>query len=269
LDREDRATASAPVDVSRATLSVVIPAFEEIPSIREGNLARVVAWCAGRVPPAEVLVVDDGSGDGTGDMAAGYPVRLLRIPRGGKAAALRVGIQEARTRWILCADMDLATPIEEAPRLLAALESGGDVAVGTRGFRRPGAPPSRLFMSLGHWALRRSILGLRWKDTQCGFKAFRREAALEILSHLRVYGQRHGHSGHAPGVDSGFDVEFLLVALRLGLDIREVPVSWSHRNTRRVGKLRDSLRGALDLVAVATASRRGRYPYVAEKGKPG
>jgi glycosyltransferase involved in cell wall biosynthesis len=247
-------------DAARGALSVVIPAFDEVASIRAGNLARVVDWCASQDPPAEIVVVDDGSSDGTGDLAAGFPVRVLRIPHGGKAAALMAGIREVRTQWVLCADMDLATPIEEAPSLVEALTAGADLVIGTRGFCRPGAPPSRLLMSMGHWALRRSLLGLRWKDTQCGFKAFGREAGLEILSHLQVYGPRRVLSKRGPGVDSGFDVEFLLVARRLGMEIREVPVSWSHRSTPRVGKLRDSWLGALDLLAIASASRRGLYP---------
>lgn len=249
-------------DVAGATeaLTVVVPAFDEAGSIRAGRLDRVIRWARGRIPPASVLVVDDGSADETADLARAEGARVLEIPHGGKAAALLAGALASHGERVLFTDMDQAVPIEEAGKLIAALDGGADVAMGTRGFRRPGAPLSRLAMSLGHWLLRRLLLGMRWRDTQCGFKAFRREAGLAVLAGLRVYGAGAGRRSESPSVTSGFDVEFLLVAERLGLAIAEVPVVWNYRETRRVSRLRDSWRGLRDLAAIARACRRGLYP---------
>lgn len=232
-------------------LSLVIPAFEEAGAIRAGKLAQAVAWARRREPPAEVLVVDDGSADGTAELAEAEGARVLRIPHGGKAAALTAGLRSAEGEWLLVTDMDQATPITEAEKLLSALEGGADVVLGSRGLRRPGAPLGRLVVSLGHWALRSLLVGLPWTDTQCGFKAFRRSAALEVLSGLRRYSPaRAGHS-RGPCVSSGFDVEFLLVARRAGMVLAAVPVAWRFQETRRVAKFRDAWRGGADLCAIA------------------
>lgn len=244
--------------MSGSPISIVIPAYQEAEAIRSGRLGFVLAWARSFAFPAEVLVVDDGSGDGTGELARSLGATVVRILHGGKGAALRAGIESASGKVVLLADMDQATPITEAPKLFFALDEGADVALGSRGFRRPGAPLSRALMSVGHWALRRLLLRLPWSDTQCGFKALRREAALDILRRMVVYG---APSGPARGscVSSGFDVEFLLVAHRMRLRIREIPVSWRYEDTRRVVGLRDSWRGMKDLLAISSARRRGLY----------
>jgi len=239
--------------------TVVIPAYEEAAAIRSGRLTAVVAWGVAQTPPAEVLVVDDGSADGTAALAEACGASVLRIAHGGKAAALKAGIGAARGARVLVTDLDQATPIDEATGLLATLAAGADIAVGSRGLRRPGAPFSRWAMSLGHWAMRRALLHLPWSDTQCGFKAFRRSVAVEVLRHLQRYGPGAGEVSSGPCVSSGFDVEFLLVARRMGLVIAEVPVAWYYRDTRRVAKLRDAWRGSVDLLAIALAAYRGAY----------
>lgn len=242
---------TAPGAAGPHRLSLVIPAYEEAAAIRAGKLAQAVAWARTQDPPAEVLVVDDGSVDGTAALAEAEGARVLRIPHGGKAAALTAGLRGAQGEWVLVTDMDQATPIGEAPKLLAALGAGADVALGSRGLRRPGAPLGRLVVSLGHWALRSLLVGLPWTDTQCGFKAFRKSAALEVLPGLRRYSPARAGRSRGPCVSSGFDVEFLLVARRAGLVLAEVPVVWRFQETRRVAKLRDAWRGAADLCAIA------------------
>lgn len=245
---------------SHTELSVVIPAFEEAEAIRSGKLGLVLAWAAARCPPAEVLVVDDGSRDGTAELAEAEGASVLRIHHGGKATALFHGIRAAKGRTVIVADMDQATPIGEASQVLAALEGGADIAIGSRGLRRPGAPGGRLLLSLGHWALRRVLAGLPWPDTQCGFKAFRRDSALEVLAGLRRYDAGAGGRLEGPCVSSGFDVEFLLVARRMGFCIAEVLVMWRYQETRRVAKVRDAWRGGKDLLAIAGHRLRGDYP---------
>lgn len=240
-------------------LTIVIPAYQEAEAVSAGRLDAVLVWGAEQRPSAEVLVVDDGSTDGTAALATARGASALRIPHGGKAAALKAGIAAARGDSVLVADMDQATPIGEADKLLAALEAGADIALGSRGASRPGAPLARRILSRGHGALRGLLVGLPWSDTQCGFKAFRREAALRVLGRLRRYGPGAGEIHSGPCVSSGFDVEFLLVAGALGLKIVEVPVAWNYCDTRRVAKLRDAWRGTVDLCAIAWSAWRGRH----------
>ncbi len=245
-------------------LSVIIPAYNEAKAIQAGKLTRVRDWLAQQAYPSELIVVDDGSQDDTAALA-GSLADTLRIEHAGKAAAIVAGIQHARGEYVLFTDMDQATPIGEAPALLARLGNGAEVAIGSRGLSRPGAPPARYLLSWGQMALRTLLLGVRLTDTQCGFKAFRRDAALAVLENLRLYHPQRLSALQGPSVTSGFDVEFLFVAHRLGFTIREVPVSWNYQETRRVKIIRDMARGIRDLARIAYADLRGQYP----KRKPG
>ena len=251
-----------------ASLSIVIPAYNERSAIEGGRLVPVVTWCSRSDNPAELLVVNDGSDDGTEDALKAGGFRSVDISHGGKAAAIIAGIREASGERVLFTDMDQATPVGEADRLLDALDAGADIAIGSRGFSRPGAPPGRYIMSGGHSLLRRFILGMKWRDTQCGFKAFRRGVALEVISKMRIFGPSGWATSAGPAVTSGFDVEFLLVAGRMGFRISEVPVVWRYQETRRVGKVKDSWRGFRDLLAIARADRDGAYPPPIEREDP-
>jgi glycosyltransferase involved in cell wall biosynthesis len=241
-------------------LTIIIPAYNEETAIRAGKLALVMDWLKTFPASAEVLVVDDGSPDGTASAAQETGVRVVSIPHRGKAGAIVAGFREARGQVVLFTDMDQATPVEEAPRLLAAIAAGADIAAGSRGLVRKGAPFSRYVMSWGQIALRRILLGLNMADTQCGFKAFRREAALEILDLLQVYNPEHFSLLQGPSVTSGFDVEMLFVGNRLGRVIREVPVQWNYQYSRRVSLRRDAIRGLQDLLRIVAADLRGKYP---------
>jgi dolichyl-phosphate beta-glucosyltransferase len=240
-------------------LSVVIPAYNEASAIRAGKLARVPAWLAQQPFESELLVIDDGSSDETAQAARAVSGQVTTIAHAGKAAAIVAGLQQARSDMILVCDMDQATPITEAPKLLAALEQA-DVAVGSRGLNRAGAPAGRYLLSWGQVVLRSLLLGLKITDTQCGFKALKRAAALETLAHLRVYHPGRLGAIRGPSVTSGFDVEFLFVARRLGYQIREVPVAWSYQESRRVNLTRDAWRGVKDLTSIVWADWRGQYP---------
>jgi hypothetical protein len=170
------------------------------------------------------------------------------------------GIQQARGEIILFTDMDQATPITEATKLIGALQEGADVVIGSRGLVRPGAPAGRYLLSWGQVALRSLLIGLKFADTQCGFKAFTRCAALDILDHLRVYHPAGLGPLRGPSVTSGFDVEFLFVAQRLGYRIQEAPVTWNYQETRRVKLMKDAWRGVRDLANIVSADIRGKYP---------
>jgi dolichyl-phosphate beta-glucosyltransferase len=161
---------------------------------------------------------------------------------------------------VLFTDMDQATPITEAPKLLDAIEHGADVAIGSRGLVRPGAPLARNLLSWSQVAIRNLLLGMKVTDTQCGFKAMKREAALGILRRLQLYHPARMTVIQGPSVTSGFDVEFLFVADRLGYRIAEIPVEWNYQETRRVRIIKDAFRGLSDLVRISFAGLQGRYP---------
>ncbi len=240
-------------------LTIVIPAYNEESAIRAGKLRQVKDWLDDQPYPTELIVVDDESCDDTAALAEADATRVLRIRHAGKAAAVIAGIRAAQGKYVLFSDMDQATPVTEAPRLLAALEAGCAVAAGSRGIFRAGAPPGRYLLSWGQVVLKSLLLGLWMADTQCGFKAFERLAALDIIDHLVVYAPNRLGSVEGPSVTSGFDVEFLFVARQSGYSIRSVPVEWNYQHTRRVNLVRDSRRGLRDLFLIVLARVQGRY----------
>ncbi len=242
-------------------VSIVVPAYNEGPALRAGKLDVVRDWLAEQPFSSELIVVDDGSEDDTAELAAGAADRVVTIAHAGKAAAIIAGVNAATGRVVLFTDMDQATPIAHAADLLAAVDAGADVAIGSRGLRRPGAPAGRMVLSVGQVVLRTALLGVSWSDTQCGFKAFSRAAAQDVLSNLRVYHPGATGSLRGPSVASGFDVEFLYVARRRGYHVRAVPVTWRYAETRRVALQRDALRGVRDLLAIAGARWRGAYRH--------
>lgn len=220
-------------------LSVVIPTYNE--SARLGPyLAEIRAYLDAEYSAEyEVLVVDDGSTDATANLvmrwAVGWPrLRLLRHSKNrGKGAAVRTGVLAATGRRILFADADGATPIAEERRLTLALTNGAAVASGSRYVPGPGVirrrnvrreVASTVFRTAARW-----LIGVGVRDTQCGFKMFRAEAARTLFS---------------TGAETGylFDLEVLALARRTGFGVAEVAVNWSERPGSKLRFIRDSLR---------------------------
>jgi glycosyltransferase involved in cell wall biosynthesis len=246
-------------------LSVVIPAYNETANIRAGSLQTVADYLSKQNYTYEVIVVDDGSEDQTASLAEAFArehscFRVVRNPHRGKAHAVATGLLAAQGEIALFSDMDQATPITEASRLLAYFDRGYDVVIGSRGTVRRNAPLWRKFMSRSQIVLRNIILGFRdITDTQCGFKAFRGDAIEPILSHLHLYNQQQVTQVQGATVTAGFDVEMLFVAQKLGYRIKEVPVEWDYRHSRRVNLLKDSVRGVRELIEIRAADFRGAY----------
>src|SRR5271156_2782323 len=250
-------------------LSIVIPAYNE-----EGRLARTLAriceYFAGRrVPPGiapsiemdqlEILIVDDGSKDGTARIAEQWArempaVRLVSNGENrGKGYSVRHGMLEARGRLALFTDADLSSPIEEIEKLLAALATGNDVAIGSRALDRSlisvHQSRHRELAGIIFNGFVRVSTGLPFSDTQCGFKIFRRERTRIIFEQQRI--ERFG-----------FDPEILFLAERHGLRIAEVPVRWAHDPATKVHVLRDSVMMFCDLLVVRWNWLLGRYPKI-------
>lgn len=251
-------------------LSVVIPAYNERDNIQAGALSTVADYLSVQPYTYEVVVVDDGSEDDTASLAEAFAAsherfRVTRNPHRGKAHTVIAGMMTARGRIVLFSDMDQATPITETASVLPWFDKGFDVVIGSRGAERRNAPLWRKFMSRSQIILRNLILGFGGiTDTQCGFKAFRREAVRAIVPRLSLYGGALDGPVKGAAVTSGFDVEMLFVARKLGYRVKEVPVAWDYRHTRRVNLFKDSLRGVRDLLRIRFADWRGAYDQAKE-----
>lgn len=244
-------------------LSLVIPCFNEEQNIRLGALDKVARYMEKQSYPWEVLIVDDGSTDESRLLIRQFiknngPFRLLENPHQGKAGTVVTGMLAAAGKYVLFSDLDQATPIDQIEKLLPWFDKGFDIVIGSRHGRRAGAPFLRRLMGPGFMLVRNLILGLGGiDDTQCGFKAFKREIARNVFSRLKLYGTQHETRG--PRVTAGFDVEVLYIAAKLGYKIKEVPVEWHYVDTRRVSPLTDSLDALVDIVKIKLNSWRGVY----------
>jgi len=237
------------------TLSIVIPAYNEADRLKP-TLQRVLDYCEDHRLNYEIIVVDDGSTDGTASVAErfireGYPVDLLANGSNrGKGFAVRLGMLAARGRFVLMTDADLSTPITELPRLLGRARRGAPVVIGSR--KMPGArvlrhqPAGREWMGNVFSALARLLLVPEVTDFTCGFKLFRGEWVAPIFSRLRQNGW-------------AYDAELLFIAHKLGSDIAEVPVTWSDDPDSRVHVPRAAVASFLSLVAIRLNDLMGRY----------
>jgi glycosyltransferase involved in cell wall biosynthesis len=238
------------------THSIIIPAYNEGQRLG-ATLDRVLAYLEANGWKAEVLVVNDGSSDSTAELvqgyAAGHPqVRLLQNPGNrGKGYSVRNGMRQAAGELLLFTDSDLSAPITEAGKLFARIAAGADVAIGSRWLdpatQTARQPLYRQFFGRSFNLLLRLILGLRFKDTQCGFKAFNRRAAELIFARQRI--ERWG-----------FDPELLFLAGQLGLKVDEVSVAWADDPRTKVRPLRDGLRIFSEMLRVRWYSLTGKYP---------
>jgi glycosyltransferase involved in cell wall biosynthesis len=241
--------------------SIVIPAFNECSRI-PATLKAVVDCIRTRGWSAEVVVVNDGSADATAGMvkqfAAGAPeVRLLENPGNrGKGYSVRNGLLHSFGDVVMFTDADLSAPMEEAERLIDAIADGADIAIGSRWLDRKRQtirqPFYRQFFGRCFNAVTRMVMGLPFADTQCGFKAFRRDAAQTVFQ-LQTIDRW------------GFDPEILFIALKRGFKIVEVPVSWAHDERTRMSYLKDGMRMLEDIAQVRWNALLRRYDRHVER----
>lgn len=235
------------------SISIVIPAYNEEQRL-PATLGQVARFLEGMSPSfSEIIVVDDGSRDGTAGIAAkfGSPVRLLQNPGNrGKGYSVRHGMLDARGDWVLFSDADLSAPIGELPKLFDAAEQHqAAIAIGSRAIDRSliGTHQSAFRENAGRFfnLVMRLSTGLPYHDTQCGFKLFRREVAHAIFSRQQL--ERFG-----------FDVEILFIAHLLGYPAIEVPVRWNHVEGSKVGMF-SGLDGFVDIGRVRWNQLQGKY----------
>ena len=235
--------------------SIIIPAFNEEHRLAK-TLEQVIAFLQQQRWKAEVIVVNDGSTDATPDIVRRFArthanIKLVENPGNrGKGFSVRNGMLNASGDVLLFTDADLSAPISEAPKLVSALQRGADVAIGSR-WLDPSLQTQRqslLRQVLGrvYNVLMRGILGMKFRDTQCGFKAFTRVAARMVFPAQTIEGW-------------GFDPEVLYLAKRSGLTVEEVPVRWGHDQGTRIHPFRDGYQMLLDMVSIRWSAVRGVY----------
>lgn len=250
--------------MSKLYLSVVIPSFNEMANLRKGVLDKIERFLNSRKYEYEVIIVDDGSSDGSVEFVKKFAkenprFRVIENPHMGKAGAVTTGMLSGKGEYVLFTDMDQATPIEELDNVMPFFDKGFDVVIGTRSNDRKGSPLTRKLISMSAIVLRKLIVGIyQISDTQCGFKAFKREAAQDLFGKINKL-----HKGFkkisGSSVSSGFDVEVLYLAAKSGYKIKEVPVEWLYVETRRVNPIKDSISGVVDLVKIRSNIISGKY----------
>lgn len=242
-------------------LSVVIPAYNEAKNLKSGVLDSVYDYLRKQDYSYEVLIVDDGSSDNTvalieKTLKKKTDFKLIKNPHGGKAKTVMSGMLKAEGSIIVFTDMDQATPINQIEKFLPKFKQGFDIVIGSRQGRK-GAPFIRKFASWGFSFLRGVILGLPFKDTQCGFKAFNQASIKKVFPKIEhEWGTLHIKGG---AVNAGFDVEVLYLARKFGFKITEVPVEWNYVDTERIQMFKDALASIYDLFRIRWNDLIGKY----------
>lgn len=234
-------------------LSVIVPAYNEEQRLPD-SLRRIVGYLGKQEYTSEVIVVDDGSENGTAQVVEEMIVELpilfpLRTEHRGKGHAVKTGMLAGRGEYLFICDADLSMPIEELYKFLPPALAGYDVAIASRevaGARRYDEPSYRHFMGrVFNWIVR--LFAVRgFQDTQCGFKCFKREAAREVFTYQTMDGW-------------GFDVEILFIAQKRGYKIVEVPIDWYYSANSRIHPLRDSIGMFTEVMKIRLNDWRGRY----------
>jgi len=234
-------------------VSVIIPAYNEERRIGK-TLQEIIQYLDRKGFQYEIIVVDDGSRDDTRNAVARAGNEKTRMLQNGankgKGYSVRKGIMDARQDLVLFSDSDLATPIEEFEKLLEQTDKGYDIAIASRNLKESkiavSQPFYRQIMGKTFPFIVKAILGLRIRDTQCGFKLFKAEAAKRIAQ--------------LQAIDRfAFDAEMLFLAKRLGYKICEVPVAWMDKKGSKVSPIKDGFLMLKDIIKVRANQMKGEY----------
>ncbi|MCE5323695.1 glycosyltransferase family 2 protein [bacterium] len=227
---------------SHICISVIVPVYNEQTRVTE-SLGEIKSYLNSKDESYEIILVDDGSTDGTLEIArkiGNGSTRIVSYEHNmGKGYAVRQGVYAARGEYIAFTDVDLSAPIDQLSKLFSAIEDSYDVAIGSRAVKGAEIPVHQpLYRELGGKALNLAIQMLAVpgiKDTQCGFKLFKGDAARKIFSKCFINGW-------------GFDVEVLFLARKLGYKTAEIPVKWSHMAGSKLHPFRGALRVIADVI---------------------
>jgi glycosyltransferase involved in cell wall biosynthesis len=235
--------------------SIILPAFNESSRIGPG-LETALAFVREQGWNVEIIVVNDGSRDDTADIVRRFmlqapEIRLLENPGNrGKGYSVRNGMLNARGDILLFSDADFSSPIYESIKLIAAIEQGADIAFGSRWLLAETQTQRqsllRQFVGRAYNLVLRLVLGLPYKDTQCGFKAFTRQAAQVIFTRQQIEGW-------------GFDPELLFIARKFRLSMTEVAVEWANDDRSKINPIVDGVKMLYELLTIRLFSMAGHY----------
>lgn len=252
----------------KVDISIVVPCYNEEQRMIS-SLNTIVSFMNSYNPSFEIIVVDDGSKDSSVQLIKNYissreNIYLVENPHKGKGFAVRTGFLMTEGKYILMTDADLATPIDEIKRLLVWVENQDyDIAIASRegiGAVRHEEPFLRHLMGRVFNLLIKIIVGLFYKDTQCGFKLFKGDKARDIFNRLILFGDSSKVVKY-PKV-TAFDVEVLVIAKNDGLKVKEIPVPWTYVPTKRVSAIRDSILMLLEISKIRFNDLLGKYKKV-------
>lgn len=247
-------------------LSIILPAYNEAANVRKGQLEKLDQAVSQLPYKAEVVVVDDGSDDDTADLLEQFSAShacfsVIRNQHKGKAQAVSTAMLRARADFALFMDMDMATSLEHIAPFVDVLRRGeADLVIASRelpGAVRLNSPWVRRFLGKGFNRIIRVLLLPGIRDTQCGFKAFRRDVALDLFGHSVVFSP-------TPEVVKGprvtaFDVELLVLARRHGYRVKQMPVTWTHTKSKGVRLFGESIKMLREVLSIWLHDRRGGY----------
>lgn len=238
------------------TLSIVIPAYNEQTRLPR-TVLETIAWCQRNISGYELIIVDDGSSDQTPQIANLFSdqvegIRYIACPHLGKGATVRVGMLNATGRCVLFMDADGATPVSEIPKMIAKIEEGADVVIGSRVVQKPGE--TEVVTKLHRKIIGRVFAAIvnifaipGFGDTQCGFKMFRHEITRSVFSRQKLNG-------------FAFDVEILFIANKLSLSVMEIPVNWVNQEGSKVNIVTDSVKMLLDILSIRWLHKDEKWP---------
>lgn len=242
-------------------LSIIITAWNEEESFSKGSMEKILEYLAKQNYAWELVIVDDGSDDNTLNILKNYAVSDKRLKiisnlHMGKAQGIMTGVESATGEFVLTIDMDQSTPISEFDNFIKHFDQGSDIVFGSRQDRK-GAPLYRQILAYGMIIFRLLVLRLPYRDTQCGFKAYKKEVAKKIFSILQKIHPKRVVVGGV--VNPGFDIEILYIGKKLGLNVSEVEVAWQYENSKRVRFIKDALAGVKELLLVRWRSITNAY----------
>lgn len=229
-------------------LTIVIPNYNESENVKRGVIQEVVGFLKSQNITWEIIISDDGSTDDSLSIIEksiiDKKIRILKNLHAGKPFALRSAINQAKGEYILFTDMDQSTPISELPKLLAYINKGYNVVIGSRGAKRSDSSLTRQIASIIFLTIRRLILLPQIMDTQCGFKLIKTSLAKKIFSEMRIFSRENNAIGWKV---TAYDVEMLHLAKKLGERIKEVRVVWKNEDTS-LGKSRNFIKESYEML---------------------